>query len=136
MSASSAAAAGRRAAEARMLSMAAVMRKTGAMVTDPDGFKIPEWATVHAAVPFRLGGSKGFSGSFRTVLVGGVEVAVAIRVGHFPAGTLGLVDGDLIDLYEGENAGVVLQIVEGLWQDQATALRVPVVEAHRPEEWA
>lgn len=125
---------GRAMAEARMLSEAVVMRKTGDMVTDPDGFKSPEWATVLTS-PFRLGGADAGSSGSRTVTIGGAELNLALRTGHFPHDTVGLADGDLIEILAGENAGLVLRIVEATWQDQATARRVPVVEAQRPEEW-
>lgn len=93
------------------------------------------WTDIYTG-PFRLGGAdRGGSGT-RTLNVGGVELQVATRVGHFPADTTGLADGDLIDVTAGENAGVVLRIVEADWQDQSTARRVPVVSTDRPTEWA
>jgi len=118
-----------------MDSTAAVMRKTGDVVTT-NGIEVPEWATVEAGVPFRLGGAdRGGSGT-RTVSVGETDVQLAARVGSFPAATTDLADDDLIEITAGENVGVVLKIVEATWQDQATARRVPVVEEKRPEEWA
>jgi hypothetical protein len=71
----------------------------------------------------------------RTVVVGTTEVQLAVRVGHFPAATTLLRDGDLIEITAGENAGLVLQIIEAAWQDQATARRVPVMAVQRPAEW-
>lgn len=121
-------------AEARMTDRVAVMRKTGATTT-VDGLEVPEWATVYAASPFRLGGSNAGSSGTRTVTIGTTEMQLAVRVGHFPAATDLLADGDLIEVTAGENAGLVLQIVEADWQDQATARRVPVVSVQRPEEW-
>lgn len=123
-------------AESRMLSTVAVMRKTGETTQDEaTGLEVPEWATVIAASPFRLGGSNAGSATYRTLDVGGARVEVAVRIGHFPAETSGLADGDLIDVSAGENAGLVLQIVEADWQDQATARRVPAVATQRPSEW-
>ncbi len=119
----------------RMTSRAAVLRKTGAMTTGADGLEVPEWATVHADLPFRLGGANSGSSGTRTETIGGVEVQVATRVGHFPAGTA-LEDSDHIEITAGENAGVVLRIVEAEGADQQTARRVPVVSVQRPEEWA
>lgn len=122
-------------AVARMKSTAAVMRKTGAMTTDVDGYEVPEWATVYADTPFRLGGANSGSAGSRTVTVGNVSTELAVRVGHFPATADLLADGDLVEITAGENVGMVLQIIEADWQDQATAHRVPVVGAQRPEEW-
>jgi hypothetical protein len=121
-------------AESRMLSTAAVMRQTGT-TKDADGFTVPEWATVYIG-PFRLGGANAGSSGYRTVTVGAQEMQLAIRVGHFPADTAGLTDGDLIEVTAWENAGLVLRIVEASSADQQTALRLPVVETQRPEEWA
>ena len=122
-------------AEGRMQSTAAVMRDTGE-TTEVDGFEVPEWATVYAEVPFRLGGANAGSSGVRTVKVGTTEVQLAVRIGHFPADTDLLHDGDIIEVTTGENADLVLRIVEADWQDQATAHRVPVLAAQRPEEWA
>jgi hypothetical protein len=52
-----------------------------------------------------------------------------------PADTSGLLDGDLVEMTGGENAGLVLRVLEVAFQDQATARRLPVVEVQRPEEW-
>lgn len=119
---------------ARMASRAAVMRKTGGMVV-VDGLEVPEWATVYPDAPFRLGGAQRGGSGTRTVTVGSVETQVALRVGSFPFDLDALVDDDYIDIYGGENAGLVLRIVEATWQDQATARRVPVVSEARPAEW-
>jgi hypothetical protein len=123
-------------AEARMTSSALVKRSGGGPpLTDSDGFEVDAWETVYEG-PFRLSGSpRGGAGS-RTVRVGDVDVELAVRVGNFPAATTGLRDGDLIQITGGENAGGFLRIVEASWQDQATALRVPVVEAQRPGGWS
>lgn len=123
-------------AEARMTSRVTVMRSTGGTTTGSDGFQVPEWATVATDLPFRLGGSPQGSSGYRTLTVGSAEVQVPVRIGHFPASTTGLADNDLILVTAGENAGIVLRIVEADWQDQATARRVPVVGTERPEEWA
>jgi hypothetical protein len=119
-----------------MPSRAAVMRKTDGTTTDADGYKVPEWATVYADTPFRLGGAQRGGSGTQTVTVGSVSTQVALRVGHLPASTDDLADGDFIEITAGENAGLVLRIVEAAWQDQATARRVPVVSEARPEEWA
>lgn len=117
-----------------MTSRATVRRRTGT-APGPDGFDVDTYATNLTAVPFRLGGSsRGGSGS-RTLRVGDSEVEVAVRVGHFPAATQGLADGDLIEVTAGENVGAVLRIVEASWADQQTARRVPVVEEQRPAAW-
>lgn len=129
MSLTSALAAGRRAAVSRMTSTATV-RRPGGKVTDANGFEVDGWTVVYSG-PFRLGGSQR-DGASRNVRIADVEVTLAARVAHFPAGTEGLRDGDLIEVTSGENTGAVLRIAEASWQDQATALRVPVVEAQAP----
>jgi hypothetical protein len=111
------------------------MRKTGGTTT-VDGLEVPEWATVYADTPFRLGGAQRGGSGTQTVTVGGVSTQVALRVGNLPADTADLADNDFIEITAGENVGVVLRIVEAAWQDQATARRVPVVSTDRPEEWA
>lgn len=123
-------------AESRMTSQASVWRSTGRMTQDEaTGLEVPEWERTHSASPFRLGGSdKGSSGT-RTRSVGGVELQLAVRIGHFPAATTNLLDGDLIEVTSGENVGSVWRIVEGDWADQQTARRVPIIAADRPEEW-
>lgn len=134
MSINGALARGRRAALARMTSRAIVRHPTGNTVVGPDGFTVPEWVVVYDG-PFRLAGAdRGGSGS-RTSTVGGVEVTLATRVASFPHGTTGLSDGDLIEVTAGECVGLVLRILETTGQDQATALRLPVVETQRPQEW-
>lgn len=108
----------------------AIVRRAGGKTTDADGFEVDGWTVVHSG-PFRLGGSTK-AGAVRSVQIADVAVSLAARSAHFPAGTTGLRDGDLIEVTAGENTGVVLRIIEASWQDQATALRVPVVEAQAP----
>lgn len=115
-------------------STVAIMRPTGGTTTDLDGYEVPEWGAVYAALPFRIGGAWGASPS-RTVSAGGAEYQVGTRIGHAPASTDLLRDGDLIDVYEGENAGSTWQFVEIDWMDQATARRFPLVATTRPQEW-
>lgn len=123
-------------AESRMTSTIVVRRPDPANpVTDEHGYRQPGWTDVYDG-PFRLAGAKASGSGSRTVTVGGVEVTVAVRTAHFPAGTTGLADDDLCEVTGGENAGVVLRIVEASSQDQATALRVPVIEAQRPTSWS
>lgn len=103
--------------------------------TDENGFEVDGWAIVYDG-PFRLAGPPRGGGGSRTARIGDVDVELAVRVAHFPASTSGLRDGDLIEVTSGENVGGFLRIVEASWQDQATALRVPVVEAQRPGGWS
>jgi hypothetical protein len=111
------------------------MRKTGGTTT-VDGLEVPEWATVYADTPFRLGGAQRGGSGTQTVTVGGVSTQVALRVGNLPADTSDLADNDFIEITAGENAGLVFRVVEAAWQDQATARRVPLVAEQRPQEWA
>lgn len=118
-----------------MTSRALVRRPGGPPLTDSDGFEVDGWTTVYDG-PFRLSGSnRGGTGS-RTARVGDIDVELAVRVAHFPAATAGLRDGDVIQVTGGENVGGFLRVVEASWQDQATALRVPVVQAQEPEGWS
>lgn len=124
-------------AESRMLSRVTIRRRTGRMAqNEGNGTEYPVWETVATAVPFRLGGSSSGSATSRNVDVVGVEVQRALRTGHLPASQADLADDDYLDITAGENAGLVLRVVEAEWQDQATARRVPVIAEDRPEEWA
>lgn len=126
---------GRRAAEARMTSRCTVRRRGGPAVV-VDGFKVPAWTVVHSDLPVRVGGvSRGANPARRDDLAAG-EVEVAVRTAHFPYSTADLADSDYVEITSGENAGLVIRIVEATWQDQATARRVPVVSVVRPKEWA
>lgn len=122
-------------AEARMTSRCTVRRKGGTPVI-VDGFKVPGWTVVHTDLPIRLGGTTRGASSARRDDIGSGEVEVAVRTAHFPAATSDLADSDYVEITSGENAGLVLRIVEATWQDQATARRVPVVSVVRPKEWA
>lgn len=119
-----------------MTSTALVKRPSGGSTTNAEGFQVAGWTTVYTGLPMRLGGSdRGGAGS-RSVVVGDVELALAVRVASFPYDTANLRDGDVVEVTAGENAGAFLRIVEASWQDQATARRVPVIEAQKPEGWA
>lgn len=121
---------------ARMTSTATVRRITSRTTQDETtGRKVPVWEVVYTG-PFRLGGANQGSSGTRTDDVGGVEVQVATRVGHFPHTVTTLKDSDLIDVTAGENAGTVWRIIEAEFQDQATARRVPIMSVTRPTEWA
>lgn len=122
-------------AESRMTSRCTVRRKTGATTTDSNGFKIAVWSVVHTGLAIRLVGTSRGGASSRTLDLGSVEIQAAVREAHVPATTADLADGDLIEITAGENAGLVLRIVEATWQDQATARRLPVIAEARPKEW-
>lgn len=122
-------------AEARMTSRCTIRRKGGPPVI-VDGFKVPAWTVVHTDLPIRVGGTTRGASSARRDDLGSGEVEVAVRTAHFPASTADLADSDYVEITSGENAGLVVRIVEATWQDQATARRVPVVSAVRPKEWA
>lgn len=122
-------------AESRMTSTALVRRvDPDNPTTDGNGFEVDGWAEVYAG-KFRLGGSERGGSAARKVNIGDVEVALAVRVAHFPADAAGLRDGDLIEVTSGDCAGVFLRVVEASFQDQATARRVPVIETDRPGGW-
>ena len=130
MSLSGTVAAGRLAAEARMLSRCTIRRRTGRMAQDEDtGAEYPVWETVAADVPLRLAGE-----STRAKSVPGGELQVARRMAHLPVVTIPA-DGDYLEITAGENAGLVLEVLEADWADQKTARRVPVEAVQRPEEW-
>lgn len=135
MSLTTALSAGRTAAEARMLSLCTIRRKTAEETEDADGLPVSVWETTYTALPLRLAGVVNNSATSRRIETAGVEFELATRTAHLPASTSNLRDGDLIDITSGESAGLVLRIVEASWQDQSTARRVPVVETGRPEEW-
>jgi hypothetical protein len=105
VSVESALAAGRRAAEARMLSRATVRRKTGATTTDADGFEVPAWSSPYTSIPCRIAGMARSQSPSRSLNVGGAEVQVSpCESPTFRTGTV-LRDGDLIEITAGELAG-------------------------------
>ncbi len=123
----------RAAAESRMTSRVSIHRETypAPPETDAAGFTVRSFTTVATDVPFRMPPGRS-SGRSRTVRVGDSEVQVATREGHFPVGTQ-LDDEDLVHITAGENAGLWLRVIDGTPADQATALRVEVVEDQKPE---
>lgn len=127
---------GRAAARARMRSATKVRRKTGRAAQDANGAQNATWAVVHASLPFRLDGSVGSDGGSHTVTIAGVTYEQATAVGHFPADTEDLADGDFLEVISGEWAGAVFSIVAAIRADQKTARRVPIAEQPRPTEWA
>ncbi len=121
---------------ARMTSRVTIRRKTGSTTWNQAlGTETPEWLTVGADVPFRLGGVPRGASTTRTVTVAGTEVEVPVRYGNLPHDWADLADGDYLEVTAGENAAMVYLLVEASWQDQSTARRVPIVGVDRPEEW-
>lgn len=117
-----------------MTSRCTIWRESGGGQNEETGTE-SDWSSVATDVAFRLGGSdRGASGS-RVVGTPAGEVAVATRVASFKWDQP-LSDGDLLEVTAGDCAGLVLRVVDSTGQDQATALRVQVVEDRRPEEWA
>lgn len=133
----SAVAAGRRAARERMTSRVTFYRATGRMTQDEStGLEVPEWEIVHVDLPCRFPPSRGGSSKSRTFDVGGVEVTLGVREIHVPYETTGLADGDLALVTTGRGDGSVWRLVDASPPaDQATAYRLDVVAADRPEEW-
>jgi hypothetical protein len=123
-------------AEARMVSRVRVLRKSGRQTqNEATGEESPEWLEVHVNLPFRLDFGSSSDGGSRTVTIDGISYESATAVGHFPALTTDLLDGDLIDIVTGECAGDVYSIVKAVRADQKTARRLPIVEESRPDEW-
>lgn len=126
---------GRAAAEARMLSRCTIRRDVGLAPQDPETGRQPrEWETIHANLPCRLGTGTGAHGS-RTLPTPGGDIEVPTRDWNVPHGTTNLQPGDLIEITAGDSVGQVLELVSADAADQTTALRLPVIGAHRPEEW-
>ena len=118
-----------------MTSRVDVYRKTGSTTTDANGYEVTEWEIVHYDLPFRSSGSTSGDGGSRCVTIGGVTFEDATGIGHLPATTKNLEDGDLLDVTSGEWVGDVFRVVAAIRYDQKTARRLPIVEAQRPEEW-
>lgn len=117
-------------AEARMLSRCDIRRRTGRTAQNEDtGAEYPVWEIVAANVPLRLAGHE-----VRTETIPGGERQVARRMAHLPVVTIPA-DGDYLEVTAGENAGLVLEVLEADWADQKTARRVPVMAVERPTEW-
>lgn len=125
----------RRDAEEEMTSRCRVLRE-GLPVKNAQRIEVAGWAVVHPDLLFKLAGSNAGGSGYRTIKVGGgPEIQVAVRIGKVPALTTNLRDGDLIDVTAGENAGLVLKIIEATGQDRASARRMPLYEVSRPKEW-
>ena len=97
------------------------------------GAEYPIWTVVAADVPLRLADASNSSATRSTSVPGG-ELQVARRMAHLPVVTIPA-DGDYLEVTAGENAGLVLEVLEADWADQKTARRVPVDAVQRPEEW-
>lgn len=123
-------------AESRMTSRATVKRNTGETTTDGNGYEVPAWETLYVDLPCRLAGVVRGPATSRTVTSGGVEVDLAARAIHFPVWADDLADDDMVEVTAGENMGVFVRIVEASFQDQATARRLPILEAQEPKGWS
>lgn len=112
-----------------------LMRSTGRTTqNESTGREEPAWDTVHQDLPGRLSRSSTASASKSNDVPGGTE-QVATMTLNLPAATEDVRDGDLYDITAGQWSGRTFRIIEATAADQATALRVPVVEVQRPEEW-
>jgi hypothetical protein len=119
-----------------MTSRVTVLRKSDRTAqNESTGEESPVWDIVHTDLPFRLDFSSSSDGGSRRIEVAGVEYETATAVGHFPATTADLADGDYIDVTAGECAGDVFSIVKAVRADQKTARRLPLTEESRPDEW-
>lgn len=123
-------------AEGRMTSRVNVYRKSGRQLgNESTGEQSPEWLPAHLNLPFRLDSGSSSDGGSRRVEIDGVTYELATAVGHFPAATDDLLDGDFIEVVSGECVGTVWSIVKAVRADQKTARRLPIVEESRPDEW-
>lgn len=120
-----------------MTSRATVRRKSGATTTDADGLRVTGWTVVHTALPFRIDGTGAVGdGRSRGANLGGVvSFAQVTALGHMPADTTDLEDGDLVEITSGEWAASVWRVVAAVVADQKTARRVPIEAVPRPSEW-
>jgi hypothetical protein len=122
---------GRLAAESRMSSRVTIRRRSSRTTqNETTGEESAVWDVVYTDLPFRSDG-----GGSQTVTLGEVTFEDATGVGHLPASTTNLADGDLIEVTSGEWAGDVFRIVAAIRYDQKTARRLPIVEEPRPTEW-
>lgn len=115
-----------------MTSRATVWREDPANPVVVDGLEVPGYVAEMSDLPGRLAANRG-AGQTRTITIGQTEVQVAVREWHCPAGTVGLRNGDVLEVTAGDSAGTFLRVVEATSTDQATALRLPVVETQKPE---
>lgn len=122
-------------AESRMTSRCVIRRDNGLAPQQSDGVQPRAWLTVHTDLPCRVSGPSRGAATSRTVSTPGGDVEVPVRTWSVKHDTTNLEDGDLIEITAGPCAGEVLVIVDASQADQRTAYRVPVIGAHRPEEW-
>lgn len=119
-----------------MTSRVNVYRRSGRQVgNESTGEQSPEWIPTHLDLRFRLDSGSSSDGGSRRVEIDGVTYELATAVGHFPALTDDLLDGDFIEVVSGECVGTVWSIVKAVRADQKTARRLPIVEESRPDEW-
>ncbi|MCL2611951.1 MAG: DUF6093 family protein [Nocardioidaceae bacterium] len=125
-------------AESRMTSRCTIRRRTGQRVPGANGIETDSWTVLYTDLPVRIG-SLSMSAGTATKIAGrsldGTEVNHSRHQASLPVTTSDIADGDLIEITDGENAGMVLRITEADWQDQATARRVPVEAVERPRGW-
>lgn len=127
---------GREVARSRMQSTTTGRHNAGRGTPDPTTGHAPiTWGEVYSAGACRLGGMSRGAASSRTEKHPGGEVRVATRTLHLPHGTSGIGDGDVFRIDSGEYSGTFWCVTESNGADQRTAVRLPVYEVPRPEDW-
>lgn len=133
MSITSAADAGRRAAVARMTSRADILRPTGDLTTNAEGFEVPEYEVIYMDLPCRIDTGGNSNGGSAGVDVGGVTYEEATGVAHFPHPSELLANDDIVLITSGDWPDDCYRIVAAIRYDQKTARRLPIAQEPKPE---
>lgn len=119
-------------ANARMTSRAQILRATGNLTQDAEGFDVPEYATIYADLPCRID-SASTSGGSSGVEVGGVNYEEATGLAHFPHPSELLANDDIVLITSGDWPDACYRIVAAIAYDQKTARRLPIKQEPKPE---
>lgn len=122
-------------ANARMewLSRARILRATGNLTQDAEGFDVPEYATIYADLPCRIDSGGSSDGGSSGVEVGGVNYEEATGLAHFPHPSELLANDDIVLITSGDWPDACYRIVAAIAYDQKTARRLPIKQEPKPE---
>lgn len=120
-------------ANARMTSRAHILRATGNLTQDAEGFDVPEYATIYADLPCRIDSGGSSDGGSSGVNIDGITYEEATGTGHFPYPSELINADDLVLVTSGEWPDACYRIVVATHYDQKTARRLPIEREPIPE---
>lgn len=116
-----------------MTSRATILRPTGNLTTNAEGFQVPEYATVYTDLSCRIDAGGSSDGGSTGVNIDGITYEEATGTGHFPYPSELLASDDIVLVTSGEWPDVCYRIVAAIAYDQKTARRLPIVRESKPE---